>query len=225
MSSPFGVESPGSEPPAFRAGPSSRNSKESQKMSAIDPVPLRSWQHLRALGALGALLVLASGCTLISLDKRSAYHLENPFAVEDDAFRRSLDAFGNAMVGGNQAEILNNGDAIFPALTEAIRNAKATVDLESYIFKDDKAGGIVAAALIDAARRGVEVRVLVDGTGSFWSGALLDRLKQAGVKAYVFHPIRPWSLYKIGRRSHRKILVVDGRISFTGGFCIADQWM
>ncbi len=194
-------------------------------MPVLDPAPLRSWQRLRAFGALGALLVLASGCTLISLDKRSAYHYENPFAVEDAAFRRSLDAFGNAMVGGNQAEILNNGDAIFPALTEAIRDAKETVDLESYIFKDDKAGGIIAAALIDAAHRGVEVRVLVDGTGSFWSGALLERLKQAGVKAYVFHPVRPWSLYKIGRRSHRKILVVDGRISFTGGFCIADHWL
>jgi cardiolipin synthase len=194
-------------------------------MSAIDPVPLRPWERLRALGALGALLVLASGCSLVSLDKRSAYRYDHPFAVEDAAFRRSLDAFGNAMVAGNRAEILNNGDAIFPALTEAIRNAKESVDLESYIFKDDKAGGIIAAALIDAARRGVEVRVLVDGTGSFWSGALLERLKQAGVKAYVFHPIRLWSLYKIGRRSHRKILVVDGRISFTGGFCIADNWL
>jgi len=194
-------------------------------MSAHDPVPLRSWERLRTLGTLGALLVLASGCTLVSLDKRSAYRYDHPFAVEDAAFRRSLDAFGNAMVGGNRAEILNNGDAIFPALTEAIRNAKQSVNLESYIFKDDKAGGIVAAALIDAARRGVEVRVLVDGTGSFWSGSLLDRLKQAGVKAYVFHPIRLWSLYKIGRRSHRKILVVDGKISFTGGFCIADHWL
>ncbi len=194
-------------------------------MSAIEPVPLLSWERLRALGALGALLVLASGCSLVSLDKRSAYRYDHPLAVEDAAFRRSLDGFGNAMVGGNRAEILNNGDAIFPALTEAIRNAKESVDLESYIFKDDKAGGIIAAALIDAARRGVEVRVLVDGTGSFWSGALLARLKQAGVKAYVFHPIRLWSLYKIGRRSHRKILVVDGRISFTGGFCIADQWL
>src|SRR5947207_686609 len=122
-------------------------------MSALDPVPLRPRERLRALGALAAFLVLASGCTLISLDKRSAYRYDHPFAVEDAAFRRSLDAFGSAMVGGNRAEILNNGDAIFPAMTEAIRNAKQSVDLESYIFKDDKAGGIIAAALIDAARR------------------------------------------------------------------------
>ena len=172
-----------------------------------------------------ALLVLTSGCTLISADKRSVYKYDNPLKVEDAAFRRSLDAFGNAMVTGNHAEILNNGDAIFPAMTEAIRNARMTVNLESYIFKDDKAGAIIAGALIDAARRGIEVRVLVDGTGSSHSWAILDRMKAAGVKAYVYHPIRLWSLYKIGRRSHRKILVVDGAVSFTGGFCIADDWL
>jgi cardiolipin synthase len=179
-------------------------------------------------GALLALLLLllpTSGCTLISADKRSVYKYDNPLKVEDAAFRRSLDAFGNAMVTGNHAEILNNGDAIFPAMTEAIRNARMTVNLESYIFKDDKAGAIIAGALIDAARRGIEVRVLVDGTGSSHSWAILDRMKAAGVKAYVYHPIRLWSLYKIGRRSHRKILVVDGVISFTGGFCIADDWL
>jgi len=178
-----------------------------------------------ALLALFLLLLPTSGCTLISADKRSVYKYDNPLKVEDAAFRRSLDAFGNAMVTGNHAEILNNGDAIFPAMTEAIRNARMTVNLESYIFKDDKAGGIIAGALIDAARRGIEVRVLVDGTGSSHSWAILDRMKAAGVKAYVYHPIRLWSLYKIGRRSHRKILVVDGAVSFTGGFCIADDWL
>jgi len=92
-----------------------------------------------SLIAMVAVLVLASGCTMLSVDKRSFYQYDNPTAVEDGSFRRSLDAFGNAMVGGNSVEILNNGDAIFPAMAGAIRDAKATVDLESYIFKDDKA--------------------------------------------------------------------------------------
>jgi cardiolipin synthase len=175
--------------------------------------------------ALAAFAILAQGCTLISLDKRSAYTYDHPIAVEDAAFRRSLDNFGNAMVGGNQAEILNNGDAIFPAMMGAIRAAKRTVNLESYIFKNDEAGKMFAESLIETARRGVEVRVLVDGTGSARSGALLDRMREAGVKAYVFHPIRLWSIYKIGRRTHRKILVVDGAVSFTGGFCIANNWL
>jgi cardiolipin synthase len=172
-----------------------------------------------------AFLVPLSGCTVLRLDKRTAYKYKDPFAVEDGAFPRSLSAFGREMVRGNRAEILNNGDAIFAGMTGAIREAKATVHFESYIFKDDKAGKIMSEALMDAARRGIEVRVLVDGTGSKFAGPLLARMRQAGVDARVFHPIRLWSLYKIARRTHRKILVVDGIVSFTGGFCVADQWL
>jgi cardiolipin synthase len=186
--------------------------------------PSIRYRRLLAPAAL-AVLALTSGCTLLSLDKRSAYKYDQPSAVADGAFRRSLDAFGNTMVGGNRAEILNNGDEIFPGMLGAIRDAKVTVNLESYIFKNDKAGELFATELMAAARRGVEVRVLVDATGSSRTGPLLDRMKTAGVKAYVFHPIRLWSLYKIGRRTHRKILVVDGTVSFTGGFCIAEPWM
>jgi len=172
-----------------------------------------------------ALLLQASACSVARLDKRSAYQYPQPFAVEDAAFTRSLSAFGFAMVGGNRAEILNNGDQIFPAMTRAIRAAKATVNLESYIFKNDRAGEIIASALMDAARRGVEVRVLVDATGSKFAGPLLERMRRTGVKAFKYHPIRLWSLYKIGHRTHRKILVVDGVVSFTGGFCIAEKWL
>jgi len=178
-----------------------------------------SWRYLVVL------LALSSGCTMVSPDKRSSYQFDHPFAVSNDAFRRSLDTFGNTMVGGNHAEILNNGDEVIPAMNAAIEGAKSTVDLEEYIFKNDRAGAMVAAALIDAAQRGVEVRVLVDGTGSSHSWAILDRMKKAGAKVYVFHPIRLWSIYKIGRRTHRKILVVDGTTSFAGGFCIADNWL
>ena len=182
-------------------------------------------RRLLASCSLAALFLAASGCTLVRFDKRSVYRLDPTLAVGDDAFRRSLSAFGFAMVEGNRAEIRNNGDGIFAAMTRAIRDAKVTVNLESYIFKDDKAGGIMAQALMDAARRGVEVRVLVDGTGSKFSGPLLARLRQAGVKTAVFRPIRLWSLLKIAWRTHRKILVVDGAVSFTGGFCIANQWL
>ena len=132
---------------------------------------------------------------MVRFDKRSVYRFDHPFAVEDEAFRRSLGAFGFAMVEGNRAEILNNGDEIFPAMTDAIRDAKVTVNLEQYIFKDDRAGKLVAEALMEAARRGVEVRVLVDGTGSKFAGPLLARLRRAGVKTAVFRPIRLWSCF------------------------------
>lgn len=181
--------------------------------------------RLLACGFALALLLQTSSCTLVRFDKRSVYQFDHPFAVGDEAFRRSLSTFGFATVGGNRAEILRNGDAILRGMTGAIREARTTVNLEAYIFKDDQAGKIMAGALMEAARRGVEVRVLVDGTGSKFSGPLLARMRQAGVKTAMFRPIRLWTLYKIARRTHRKILVVDGTVSFAGGFCIAEQWL
>lgn len=181
--------------------------------------------RLLACGFALVLLLQASACTLVRFDKRSVYKFDQPFAVGDEAFRRSLSTFGFATVGGNQAEILKNGDAILGGMTGAIREARSTVNLEFYIFKDDRAGKIMAEALMEAARRGVEVRVLVDGTGSKFAGPMLARMRQAGVKTAMFRPIRLWTLYKIARRTHRKILIVDGTVSFTGGFCIAEQWL
>jgi len=172
-----------------------------------------------------ALLLASAGCTINRFDKRMVYHLGHPLAVEDEAFGRSLAAFGFALVPGNEAEIYNNGDEIFPAMTAAIRGARTSVNLESYIFWDDRAGTMVADALIDAARNGVEVRVLVDGTGSKFTRGQLDRMRLAGVRAAVYHRVRPWSLHKIAHRTHRKILVVDGTTSFTGGFGIGDRWL
>jgi cardiolipin synthase len=171
-----------------------------------------------------AVLVQASGCSLVTSDKRETYHFNHPLMTSDPAFRRSLDTFGNAMVKGNRAEILNNGDEIFPAMIRAIQEAKLSVNFESYIFKDDRAGQLVADALMDAARRGVEVRLLVDGTGGR-AGSLFGKMKKAGVRAYIFHPVRPWTLYKIGQRTHRKILVADGAVCFTGGVGIDERWL
>jgi len=170
-----------------------------------------------------AAVVPALGCTSTAT-KRHVLHFNHPVAPEDTAFRRSLDSFGNLMVKGNRAELLNNGDEIFPAMIQAIEGAKQTVNLESYIFSDDRAGAMVTKALIDAARRGVEVRVLVDGTGGKL-GALAGQMKEGGVDLRVYHPVRPWNLIRIGQRTHRKILVVDGTVCFTGGLGIEARWL
>ena len=140
--------------------------------------------------------------------------------MADDTFPRSLTAFGHAMVGGNRAEILNNGDEIFPGMTEAIRNARKTVNFETYIFKNDKAGEIFTAALVDAARRGVEVRVLVDATGSKFAGPLLARMRQAGVKATKYHQTAV-ELYKIRPADARRSVGTAGQLPRC--FCV-DDW-
>lgn len=170
----------------------------------------------------------SSGCTVISdiigSEKRDVYKFDRPFTVADPTFRRSLDTFGTAMVGGNTAELLRNGDEIFPAMTKAIREARVSVNLETYIFQPDEAGRQFADAMIEAARRGVEVRLLIDAWGSKL-GDLQAPLEQAGVKWRKYRPIRIISIYKVGKRTHRKILVVDGKIAFTGGLGISKQWL
>jgi cardiolipin synthase len=170
----------------------------------------------------------STGCTVISdligSEKRDVYKFDRTFRVNDPAFRRSLDAFGTAMVPGNRAELLKNGDEIFPAMTKAIREAKVSVNLETYIFQPDEAGRQFADAMIEAARRGVEVRLLIDSWGSKL-GDLKEPLEQAGVKWREYRPVRLYSIYKVGKRTHRKILVVDGKIAFTGGLGISKQWL
>lgn len=178
---------------------------------------------LLVTGALGG-----SGCTLITniigSEKRDVYKFDHPFTVEDPAFLRSADTFGTAMVPGNTAELLKNGDEIFPAMTRDIRQAKRTVNLETYIFQPDKAGRLFADAMIEAARRGVEVRLLVDAWGSKLR-ELGKELESAGVHVRKYRPLRLFSIYKVGKRTHRKILVVDGQIAYTGGLGIDDRWL
>ncbi len=180
---------------------------------------------MRACLLAAAMLAAAastSGC--LSWSKRSDYQFDHPSPTSDPAFRRSLHAFGTAMVAGNRATLLRNGDAFVPAMIAAIQGAKVSVNLESYIFKDDRAGEMFTAALSGAARRGVEVRVLFDGTGSH-PGKLRGLLEQAGVKVLIYHPVRLLTIYKLTQRTHRKILVVDGAICFTGGMGIEANWL
>src|SRR6266496_129464 len=188
----------------------------------------RTLSPLLLLTVASAGFLGSSGCTVISdiigSEKRDVYKFDHPFTVSDPAFRRSLDTFGTAMVPGNTAELLKNGDEIFPAMTNAIRQAQKTVNLETYIFQPDEAGRQFADAMIEAAGRGVEVRLLIDAWGSKL-GDFQDRLEKAGVKWRKYRPIRLFSIYKVGKRTHRKILVVDGKVAFTGGLGISKQWL
>jgi cardiolipin synthase len=173
-------------------------------------------------------LLAGSGCTLINdvvgSEKRDVYKFDHPFTTENPAFRRSAEALGNAMVPGNTAKLLKNGDQIFPAMTRDIREARRTVNLESYIFQPDEAGRQFADAMIEAARRGVEVRLLVDAWGSKLK-ALQQELEAAGVQVHRYRPTRLFSIHKVGKRTHRKILVVDGRVAYTGGLGIEKRWL
>jgi cardiolipin synthase A/B len=177
-----------------------------------------------AVGALGG----GTSCTVINnvigSEKRDVYKFEYPMTVETPVFRRSAEALGNPVVPGNTASLLKNGDQIFPAMTKDIREAKRTVNLETYIFQPDEAGRQFADAMIAAAMKGVEVRLLIDAWGSKL-GELEQPLKEAGVNVRVYRPLRLFSIYKVGKRTHRKILVIDGKIAYTGGLGIEKEWL
>ncbi len=111
-------------------------------------------------------------------------------------------------------------------MLEAIRGARQTVNFAAYIMKSDGVGRQFRDALCERARAGVEVRVLLDGIGSAWSFDNSDErmMKEAGCKFAYYHPVRSWRMDRTNRRSHRRILVVDGRLGFTGGAAFSDKW-
>ena len=173
------------------------------------------------LVVLVAVSVLEAGCAL-NPEQRSSYSLNTPLTVDEPAFLRSLDTFGSTMVKGNDAVVLEDGDGMFPPMLEDIGQAKTSVNLETYIFMNDEVGRMFADALIAARRRGVQVRLMVDAQGSKL-GKLREELTAAGVICNDYRPARTHAYY--GRRTHRKLLIVDGKIGYTGGFCIDRRWL
>jgi cardiolipin synthase len=177
---------------------------------------------------LAVVFALSIAISLLSQPKEISYALRHEFTVRDDAFLPSAHALANpSPVKGNRVEILSNGDEFFPAMLAAIQAAKSTVNLENYIFWSGEIGGQFRDALGAAARRGVQVRVLLDGVGSGSKLAENDvrAMRAAGCLVEFYHQVRPWMLDVINNRTHRRVLVVDGHIGFTGGAGIADVWL
>jgi cardiolipin synthase len=146
-----------------------------------------------------------------------------PASVRDlDRYERRLTA--TRLVSGNRITPLRNGDAAYPAMIEAIRTARTSVGLSTYIFDNDRAGTQFLKALRAAMDRGVAVRVLVDAMGARYSKpSMVRRLAGEGIPVAEFLPsILPWRNPYLNLRNHRKILVVDGRVGFTGGLNIRE---
>jgi cardiolipin synthase len=168
------------------------------------------------------LTALLAGCTLSRPDYTSP-----PVHIGQEAFARTLEAHTQSTpVDGNRAQILQNGDEIFPAMLAAIREAKRTITFATFIYEEGDVGKELAEALADRCRAGVQVSVLVDAVGS--SGmprSHIWRLKAAGCEFAMFRSLSPFSIKRINHRNHRRILVVDGHVGFTGGIGVGEQWM
>lgn len=153
-----------------------------------------------------------------------------PRRDSDGASRHDLRAALEAVLGvraseGNRLTLLRNGEEIFPAMLDAIRDAERSIDLLTFIWWTGEVADQFTDALVDRARRGRRVRVILDAIGSRYADQRkLDRIRQAGGQVVAFRPVGVVGGLRHSRRTHRKILVCDGRIGFTGGVGIADQW-
>ncbi len=163
--------------------------------------------------------------------KTSARLLQDPIVIDygplDPPFPSAMGPIvGAEFVGGNTVELLVNGDQFFPSMLRAIKAAKKTITLETYIWTPGHVSEDFIFALIERARAGVKVHVLVDGMGTLkFKDDDRDRLREAGVEIFKYGREHWWEVKpNINHRTHRKILVIDGRIGFTGGMCIDDSW-
>ena len=173
--------------------------------------------------------ILLAGLLVINLtigEKKVETDISHLYKVEDPQFLRSMGLLvGPSILDGNKAAELVNGDAIFPAMLEAIRGAKQSVLFETYIYWSGEIGDQFADALSERARAGVKVHVLMDWVGSARiDDKIVDKMKKAGVQVELYRPLRWYNLARLNNRTHRKLLIVDGRIGFTGGVGIAQVW-
>jgi len=177
--------------------------------------------------ALAFIVIVLIFCLFFIRRKTVEYKIEHTFAVSSPEFFGSALALTNPVpLAGNKIELLENGDRFFPAMLDAIKAAQKTVNFAAYIMKSDGMGHQFRDALCERARAGVEVRVLLDGIGSGWGldNSDVRMMTDAGCKFSYYHPVQSWRLDRTNRRSHRRILVVDGRIGFTGGAAFSDKW-
>jgi cardiolipin synthase len=174
---------------------------------------------LVAAGVVALLLMLAQDQETLKV--RSAVGAEEP---RHSAYLAAL--VGAPLTRGNRYDVLTNGDQIFPAMLEAIRGARRRISFETYIYDVGEVARQFTSALEEAARRGVRVNLVVDSVGaSGMETEDIKRLEAAGCRIGAFNALKWYNLEEVNYRTHRKILVVDGEIGFTGGAGIADHWL
>ena len=179
-----------------------------------------------AISAAVTLLLVVLVSNLTGPGVQVEHQVETAFGIGDPQFGREMGVLlGPAIVDGNAVTALQNGDEIFPAMLAAIAAAERTITFETYIYWSGRVGERFADALAERARAGVRVHVLVDWVGSLkMDEALLDRIEAAGAEVHRYRPLAWYTLDRVNNRTHRKLLVVDGRVGFTGGVGIADVW-
>ena len=186
-----------------------------------------TWRPIRRafLILLGLAVLVALG--LLLAQDQDTLHIRSGVSAGDPRHPSYTAALlGADLQRGNAYDVLTNGDQIFPAMLEAIKGATRRISFETYIFDTGEIATQFTAAFEAAARRGVRVQIVVDSVGaSTMEAEHVDRLRRAGCHVAQFNTPRWYSLEELNYRTHRKIMVVDGEIGFTGGAGVADHWL
>ncbi|SAL12310.1 cardiolipin synthetase [Caballeronia udeis] len=172
---------------------------------------------------LVVVLILAN---FVSGEKKVEHSIERLYASYDPQFIRSMSLLlGPPVTSGNRYAVLLNGDEIFPSMLDSIQAAKETITFETFIYWSGEIGARFAAALSEKARSGVAVHILLDWVGcKKMDHRYLEELRQAGADVVQYHKPHWTGLGRMNNRTHRKLLIIDGRVGFTGGVGIAEEW-
>ncbi len=178
---------------------------------------------LLGAAAAGSLATLFISRNFFPAEKKVMRRIAADYGVGDDAFVRTMgNLLGPPLLHGNAVTVLQNGDEIFPAMLEAIRSARRTITFENFLLTEGQISDAFAQALAERARAGVKVYFLQDAMGSnCLHGRAMELLKRAGVHVEIFRFIH---FMTINFRTHRKLLVIDGKLGFIGGVGISDDW-
>src|ERR1044072_6708203 len=182
-------------------------------------------RHFTAAFFLFAITILCAGCAM-KVGKQPREEVSSLYSAASPEFRQSAGSLlGPNFVGGNSISTLINGDEIFPAMLSAIRSAKRSINLETYVFWDGEIAKQFTSALSERARAGVPVNLILDAQGTRKMGVEnLTQLRGAGVRIVKYHSVFWPDPRRYNNRSHRKLLIVDGTVAFIGGAGIADLW-
>lgn len=185
--------------------------------------------HAAQMAAVSAvtIAVVIVCLNLFGAERRIERPIPHTYVTADSQFVRSMSSLlAPGFVAGNRVTSLADGDEVFPAMLAAIRSARHTITFETYIFWSSSVARQFTEALVERARAGVHTHVLIDWVGSQRvSDDDLARMREAGVEVQLYRPLRWYDLDRLNHRDHRKLLIVDGRVGFTGGVGIADKWL
>jgi cardiolipin synthase A/B len=174
------------------------------------------------LASLALMLCLVAACTRVTT------HVALPeLLLGEPSYFPTQEAYGGApIVGGNTVEVLLNGEQIFPAMVSAIQSARTTITYAQYYYEDGPVARDIAEALAERCRAGVGANVLLDSFGSIYMpGQYVDLMRGSGCHVAWFRTLSPFAIRRYNNRNHRRILVIDGRIGFTGGSGVSRKWM